>query len=64
MNGEEKMFAIFGCCFAFMVASISASISFYKTSVDTAAIKAGLVQDVVGSSILWVEPTNRRTTNE
>lgn len=60
MTGQQKMQAILACCAASVIIAISASISYYCVSVDTAAIKAGLIQQRVGSTNIWVEPPSGR----
>lgn len=65
MNGEQKLLAICAICAAVAISVIAGSISYYCVSIDTAAIKAGLVQQRVGATNIWTEPQGgRRYRNE
>lgn len=56
MTGEEKMFSILGCAFMSAVIIMSISFAYYYSVVETAAIKAGLVQRVVEHRVIWTKP--------
>ena len=56
MTGEQKLYAILFICCAFAISAVAVSISYYCTSVDCAAVKAGLVQERTFGKIIWVKP--------
>ena len=59
MDGYQRVCAVFWVCLAFTAMTIAASVAYYQTEVDTAAIKAGLVQKRNGTFVLWVKPSDQ-----
>ena len=56
MTGEQKLYAILFICCAFAISAVAASVSYYQTTVDCAAVKAGLEQERTFGKIIWVKP--------
>jgi lipoprotein NlpI len=50
---EYKMWAIIACAVSLAVCVGSASLAWYNTTIDKAAIEAGLHQEVVGEQTIW-----------
>lgn len=61
MDSEDKVIATTVIAFAFAIVVLVLCVTHYNVSIEREAIKAGLEQQQVGNTTLWVKPTSKPT---
>ena len=56
MDGDQKLIAWIAVCFMVTISVVAFSTAYYYSTIEAAAIKAGLEQERIGNQTIWVKP--------